>query len=143
MVIAEGWSEEKKRAARIRDNSISLLSSWDAGLLKSEWGALKLRGFDMPLLGFAETELRGWGLSIGTESAVDPEVVPEPPKKPVVRRGDLWLLGPHHRLLCGDATSEFDVAMCLGVAKPAVVVTDSPYGVDYDANWRNEAAAKG
>ena len=56
VVIAAGWSEEKKRAARIRDNSISLLSGWDAGLLKGEWGALKLGGYDMTLLGFGETE---------------------------------------------------------------------------------------
>jgi hypothetical protein len=29
----------------------------------------------------------------------------------VTRPGDVWTLG-RHRLLCGDATSETDVALC-------------------------------
>ena len=44
-----------------------------------------------------------------------------------------------HRVLCGDATSAEVVCALLGAAKPALMVTDPPYGVDYDPNWRERA----
>ena len=138
VAIARGWSEEKKRVVRLKDNSIGLLSGWDATLVTSELQELKLSGYDIELLGFPETQLRGWGVPIGTTSEQDAEAAPEPPKKPVVRLGDLWELGDH-RLLCGDATSENDVAMCISKSKPHLMVTDPPYGVEYDPDWRNRA----
>ena len=52
--------------------------------------------------------------------------------------GDLWLLGPH-RLLCGSATEPADVARLLGGVRPHLMVTDPPYGVNYDPSWRNTA----
>lgn len=142
VVIARGWTEERKRAVRLKDNAVALLSGWDAELIRLEVGDLKLSGFDVGLLGFPEAQLRGFGISVGTEGQNDPEEAPERARRPVVCRGDLWVLGDH-RLLCGDATSESDVAMCLGDTRPKLCVSDAPYGVEYDANWRNEAAAKG
>ena len=56
----------------------------------------------------------------------------------MTRHGDLWLLGPH-RLLCGDATLADDVQRLLADARPNLMATDPPYGVEYDPNWRNEA----
>jgi DNA modification methylase len=44
-----------------------------------------------------------------------------------------------HRLLCGDATVATDVESVLDGAKPHLMVTDPPYGVNYDPAWRNEA----
>lgn len=141
VVIARGWTDERKRAVRIRDNSIASLSGWNKELIQGEIGWLKTAGYDIPLLGFPEATLRGWGVTLGTDGA-DPEATPDIPKVVVVKPGDLWLLG-EHRLLCGDSTKAEDVAKVLGKAKPNLMVTDSPYGVEYDANWRNEAAAKG
>jgi DNA modification methylase len=134
-----GMSETDKTAMRISDNQITLAATWSNQLLTHSLAELKLSGYDMPLLAFSEVQLRGFGIALGTESEADPEDVPEPPKKPVVRRGDLWLLGGDHRIFCGDATSESDVAMCIGDAKPNLMVTDPPYGVEYDPNWRNSA----
>ena len=55
-----------------------------------------------------------------------------------VRPGDLWQCGVH-RLLCGDATELEHVRRLLNQAKPHLMVTDPPYGVSYNANWRQEA----
>jgi len=48
------------------------------------------------------------------------------------------LLGPH-RLVCGDSTNRDDVGLLLGRARPHLMVTDPPYGVEYDPAWRNAA----
>ena len=41
-----------------------------------------------------------------------------------------------HRLACGDATDQVVVARALGELRPVLMVTDPPYGVDYDPAWR-------
>jgi DNA modification methylase len=133
---ARGWTEDEKRAYRIADNAIQDNSAFDLPLLRAEIGELKLAGFDLQLLGFPELKLVQFMAGQGT---VDPEATPEPPKNPVSKTGDLWLLGAGHRLLCGDATSEADVARCLGSEKPHLCVSDAPYGVNYDPDWRNRA----
>ena len=63
---------------------------------------------------------------------------PEPPLVPVSRPGDLWLCAGH-RILCGDATCAADVARLLEAAAPLLMVTDPPYGVEYDPEWREQA----
>ena len=41
-----------------------------------------------------------------------------------------------HRLLCGDSTIATDVERVLGGIEPHLMVTDPPYGVNYDPAWR-------
>jgi DNA modification methylase len=55
---------------------------------------------------------------------------------PVSRPGDVWLLG-NHRLVCGDSTVSSDVEKALQGVRPHLMVTDPPWGVEYDADWRN------
>lgn len=61
-----------------------------------------------------------------------------PPAKFVrVVNGDIWHLGKH-RLACGDATDPELVRRLLGRTKPRLMVTDPPYGVEYDPSWRRK-----
>jgi DNA modification methylase len=46
-------------------------------------------------------------------------------------------IGPH-RIFCGDATNPEHVARLFDGVKPSLMVTDPPYGVDYDATWRRK-----
>lgn len=71
-----------------------------------------------------------------------PDDAPALPAEPYVARGDLWLLG-RHRLLCGDATDAVDVERLLGGERPALTVTDPPYGVEYDPAARAGARRRG
>jgi DNA modification methylase len=42
-----------------------------------------------------------------------------------------------HRIACGDSTDAAAVASLLGSLAPELMVTDPPYGVDYDPAWRH------
>ena len=57
---------------------------------------------------------------------------------PTTQIGDLYICG-HHRLLCGDSMLQQDVDYLLNGAKPRLMITDPPYGVSYDPEWRNRA----
>src|SRR5258706_13547918 len=43
------------------------------------------------------------------------------------------------RLICGDSTFHADAKRLLAGAKPHLMVTDPPYGVNYDPAWRKRA----
>jgi DNA modification methylase len=136
-------TEAQARAYRIADNQIALNSGWDETLLAEELRALQADDMDLSLLGFDQETLdrllddTSFEENEAAAEAAD-QPAPEPPVVPVTRPGNLWLLG-RHRLLCGDATSAADVARLLNGARPHLMVTDPPYGVDYDPAWRNEA----
>lgn len=125
----------KARAAGLADNKLGEISGWDMEGLSD---LLSSGGIDRELFtfaGFTGGELdRLDALNNGGEDAG----ASEPPAKPVTKTGDLWLLG-RHRLVCGDSTNAADVALALGGAEPYLMVTDPPYGVEYDASWREGA----
>ena len=137
VMIAAGWTEAQKRAYAIADNKLALNAGWDEELLGIELGELEVLGFEVDLIGFSESERLA--LAAGATSGLtDPDDVPELPSEPVSRPGDLWTLG-RHRLLCGDSTSPVDVERVLDGISPHLMVTDPPYGVEYDPAWRKRA----
>jgi DNA modification methylase len=143
VVLADELSETQIRAFRLLANQSANWAEWDDVLLSAELNDLLAVDFDLSLIGFDDVELEA--LLAGE---VDPEAasregeddVPEPPETPISRPGDLWVLGKH-RLLCGDATVATDVERLLGDVTPLLMVTDPPYGVEYDPGWRNKAGA--
>lgn len=58
-----------------------------------------------------------------------------------VESGQLWALG-EHRLICGDCTDPATVKRVMDI-QPGIMVTDPPYGVNYNPQWRSDAANAG
>lgn len=52
--------------------------------------------------------------------------------------GDLWEVG-RHRLLVGSCTEPANVSRLFRGDAPSLMVTDPPYGVEYDPTWRHKA----
>jgi len=134
---ARGLSPAKVRAYRLADNRTNEEAEWDFDKLRAELEGLKLDGVDLSSTGFDEDEIAR-ALAEGGEGLTDPDEVPEAPARAVTVPGDIWLLGKH-RIRCGDSTVATDVEALLAGVKPHLMVTDPPYGVVYDPNWRNEA----
>lgn len=137
IIVLAGLTKAQERALILADNQTALRSSWDDGLLRIELEALKADGFEIGVIGFDEASLAAI-FNPGNAGETDPDDVPEPPKNPVSRLGDIWIMGDH-RLICGDSTSADVVGQLLRGEKPHLMATDPPYGVEYDADWRNHA----
>jgi DNA modification methylase len=136
-IVLDHLSETQKRALIIADNKLALNAGWDSEMLGLELQELAAEDFDMGLVGFTDDELAAL-LAEKTEGLTDPDETPEPPADPVSVLGDVWVLGKH-RIVCGDSTDADTVAKCLNGVTPHLMVTDPPYGVEYDADWRNKA----
>ena len=134
-------TETQRRAYVIADNKLALNAGWDLDLLKVELGGLQTDGFDLGLVGFSGDELAGL-LADLTDGLTDPDEVPEVPVNPVSVLGDVWLLGKH-RIVCGDCTDALVVEKALNGVRPHLMVTDPPYGVEYDPEWRERAGLNG
>ncbi len=135
VINCAGWTETQRRAYVIADNKIAENSSWDEDLLRIELSFLQDEGFDLDLTGFDERALAR-ALAEPGGGKTDPDEIPEPEEIPVTRPGDIWLLG-NHRIICGDSTNADTVAALLDGDEPHLMVTDPPYGVSYDAAFRN------
>ncbi len=135
VMVARGWSAAQKKAYVLADNQLALNAGWNAELLSTELKGLGEMGFDLTLIGFPDLDAL---MADKTAGLTDPDDVPPLPDEPVTRLGDVWLLG-RHRLACGDCTDPLVVDKALDGVKPHLMVTDPPYGVEYDADWRNKA----
>lgn len=89
------------------------------------------KSLDEMLKNVAKTAGSAWGKQ-NTEVVEDE--IPEPPKNPITKPGDLWLLG-EHRLICGDSTDGETIARLMDGQKADLLFTSPPYAQqrDYDA----------
>ncbi len=134
-------SDTQKRAYVLADNKLALNAGWDEEMLRIELEALREEAFDIDLTGFSADEVEAFFADVErqTPSGGDgDDDIPPVQEVAVSGPGDVWLLGPH-RILCGDATSPGDVRKLLNGNAPHLMVTDPPYGVEYDPSWRNDA----
>jgi hypothetical protein len=141
VIRLEHLTEVQRKAYILVDNKLALNAGWDEELLRVELAALSEADFDLDLLGFEADELNAY-LSEEQSGLTDEDAIPEVPAEPITRPGDLWILG-NHRLLCGDSTSSSDVTRLLNGAQPHLMVTDPPYGVEYDPSWRGKTKRNG
>lgn len=139
-MVAEGWTEEQRRAYVIADNKLALNAGWDNDLLKVELQALDAEGFDLDLTGFAKDELAAF-LQEPTEGLTDEDAVPEAPAVPVTVEGDVWLLG-RHRLMCGESTSIDAVERLCDGQRVDMWLTDPPYNVAYEGKTKDALTIK-
>jgi DNA modification methylase len=138
VILCDGWTDAQVKAFRLMVNRSVTWADWDLDALALEFGELKALEFDLSLTGFDSREIDAFTL---TENAAEDEVPPVP-EVPVSKPGDLWLCG-RHRVLCGSATNPSDVALLLGQRKPSLMVTDPPYGIELDSEWRDRAGLNG
>ena len=81
-------------------------------------------------IGFTERHVRSLINEHFPDEPPEQDEVPELPKDPVTKVGDLWKLGDH-RLLCGDSTDSTVLARVMGGKHADLVTMDPPYGLDY------------
>ena len=142
VVLADELSETQIKAFRLLANQSANWAEWDELLLSAELKDLLADDYDLSLVGFSDGELDkllafdpdgGGEEEGGAGGSVPPVTIPEPPRNPASRTGDLWILGDH-RLLCGDSTSHDDVRRLMNGERAILFATDPPYLVDYDGS---------
>ncbi len=134
VILCDEWSPAQVKAFRLMVNRSAAWAEWDEELLAIELMDLKTSDYDLSLTGFDTKEIDAFILN----DAPDEDAVPPVPGDPVTCVGDLWLCGLH-RVLCGDATGGEAVSLLLGGRQPFLMVTDPPYGIELDSEWRDKA----
>lgn len=137
-LILENLTPAQKKAYILADNKIALNSAWDIDFLKEELIDLKESDFDLSLCGFSEQEIMDLTFKDDQFNVLDEDKIPEPPKIPVTKPGDIWRLGDHV-LICSDA-QDFDWSK-IGW-KADLVLTDPPYNVNYEGKTKEKLTIK-
>ncbi len=136
VVVLAGLSETQCRQVTLADNRIALNSGWDAKLLALELQDLREIGADLKVLGFNDKELARALSGDPSGGECDEDAIPEVGEAAVAQPGDIWRLGAH-RIACGDSTDAETVQRLLEGSRPNLMITDPPYGVEYDPEWRH------
>lgn len=130
VIVADDLTEEQARAYRLADNKTAELAEWDSDLLDIELG--NIEDIDMSQFGFDLSSMDE--PLFDSDDVEEDEFEPIIPEVPVSKRGDIYRLGDHI-LMCGDSTSEEDVAKLMQGDKADMVFTDPPYGMNLDCSY--------
>lgn len=137
VIVLDALTETQRRQLMLADNRIAQNAGWDLDMLKLELADLSSLGADLSVLGFSKSELAK-ALSPAKAGLTDEDAVPQPGETTTAQLGEIWCLGDH-RIACRDSTDAEFVARLLEGAQPNLMVTDPPYGVVYDPEWRHRA----
>ncbi len=136
VIELKDMTESQKKAYVIADNQLAMNAGWDMDLLKIEVADLNEDGFDLELLGFDSKMLDSLLAPEVTEGLTDEDAIPEVPKEPKTKLGDVYILG-EHRLMCGDSTS-IEAVETLTQGLVDILVTDPPYNVNYEGATKDK-----
>jgi DNA modification methylase len=129
-IVVRGWSEKKKLAFVIADNSHARLSEFDDGLLREALLAVQGGDISYEAMGFDPAALAA-ALAKGNAGLADPDDAPPAREKPGVRLGDVWLLGKH-RLMVADSSDAENCKSLIGSNEISMIVTSPPYNQSLD-----------
>ena len=113
---------------RSAHNKLTMNSDFDIDILRTELENLKELDFDLELTGFNVDELDDIFQVEEEKEIIEDDFEVELPEEPKAKLGDVYQLG-NHRLMCGNSTSEEDVAKLMNGVKADMVFTDPPYGM--------------
>jgi DNA modification methylase len=144
VIVLGHLSPAQRRALVIADNQLAIAgAAWDEEMLRIELAILHEEDYNLDLVGFDDIELqRLLEAQDNAPGLSDQDAVPEVQPDPVARLGDLFMLG-NRRVICGDCTEPDVVARLLDGAKPLLLITDPPYGIELDSEWRDRAGLNG
>src|SRR5579863_5575519 len=144
VIVLRHLSPAQRRALVIADNQLALAGAgWDEEMLRIELAILHEEDYPLDLVGFDDIELqRLLEAQDAAPGLIDEDAVPDVQPDPVARVGDLFILGDHH-VICGDCTQADVIARLLCDAKPLLLITDPPYGIELDSEWRDRAGLNG
>ena len=132
-VVVVSLDKQREKALNIALNKIT--GEWDELKLKDLLLDLDLGDYDISLTGFEQEDLAELVDNLAVEPEAmdddfDGEAVLEDIVEPKTKLGDVWKLG-RHRLMCGDSTSQEDVATLMRGEMADLIITDPPYNVNY------------
>jgi DNA modification methylase len=125
----------------IADNRTSELAEWDDKVLSELLEGLKAEDFDLSAIGFDIDDMNEMIGDKNKAGLTDPDDVPEPPKVPITKLGDIWQLGAH-RLMCGDSTDAEQIERLMDGQKADMWLTDPPYNVAYEGGTKEKLTIK-
>ena len=130
-VVVHIENPQEEKALNIALNKA--VGEWEPVALADLLNDLKLSGYDVDATGFDAAEIDDLFSRVHDKDVRDDDCDIDPEQiEPFVQPGDIWLLGKH-RMMCGDSTSEADVARLMDGDKANLVVTDPPYNVSYES----------
>ena len=126
-------TETQRKAYIIADNRLALNAGWDNEMLTIELNNLLADGFALEMLGFDKDELHVLlNPEQLNEGLTHEDDVPDLPKDPRSKPGDIWICGPH-KVMCGSSL-EIDAWDTLMAGERADACwTDPPYNVAYES----------
>jgi len=150
-VVMLDISPQEAKALNVALNRIH--GDWDLAKLSGVLGELRdLPGMDMTLTGFSDDDLTELLTQLEAETRFVPPqetfdlavalTVAQDPRAPTrCKEGDVWALG-HHRLLCADTLAPGNLERLLEGSTVPIIVTDPPYGIDYQSTMTKLGAEK-
>lgn len=125
-------TEQEERIALASIDPISALATQDQAMLDQlieDIGSVQdedLSAFLDSLMSEASEQIE----EVEEEGLIDDDEVPEATEDPIVKPGDVWILGDH-RLACGDSTEAHTVEKLMAGELADLLWIDPPYNVDY------------